>query len=161
MTPTAGRIGMRNNSKATIRRRVGLPGALAIAIFLSSAQCASAASAAVAPHVLQQQQLQDSLDLDLRQSVPRRADMSPTDTLRLDQLQLRQRLEQQQLEQQQLQQERSSRNRDFPNAVVQERRFAQERQLQLQRFDAQQRELVRSIKPQPLQRSPSAGNLLP
>jgi hypothetical protein len=121
-----------------------------------------AATTSAGRHSLQQQQLQDTLDLNLRQSGPRgRADLSTTDALRLDQLHLRQRMEQSQLEQQQLQLDRLNRNHGERDAARDQRLFAQERQLQIQRFDMEQRELLRTIKPQPLQRPLPHGGLLP
>lgn len=121
-----------------------------------------AATPSAARRSLEQQQLQDTLDLSLRQSGPRsRADLSATDALRLEQLQLRQRMEQSQLEQQQLQLERLNRNRDQRDAKLEQQRFAQERQLQIQRFDMEQRELLSTMKPQPLQRPLPDGRLLP
>ncbi|MGZ5227907.1 MAG: hypothetical protein ACXWCS_27430, partial [Burkholderiales bacterium] len=99
--------------------------------------------------------------LNQLQSAPGRpANMAPTDTLRLDQLQLRQRMQQQQLEQQQLQRQRINPTFDHRD-VLQQQRFAEERQLQLQQFDMEQRELMRTMKPQPLQRPPSGGQLQP
>ncbi|HEY0337788.1 MAG TPA: hypothetical protein VGC70_10665 [Burkholderiales bacterium] len=121
-----------------------------------------AATPSAARHRLEQQQLQDTLDLNLRQSGARsRADLSTTDALRLDQLQLRQRMEQSQLEQQQMQLERLNRNHSELNAAREQRLFAQERQLQIQRFDMEQRELLRTMKPPPLQRPLPDGGLLP
>ena len=133
-----------------------------LVVGLFAVQVASAATESEARHNLQQQQLQDTLDLNLQQSGPRaRADLSPADSLRLDQLQLRQRMAQQQLEHQQLQQDRLHRNRGDRNAQLEQRLFAQERQMQIQRFDMEQRDLLRSMKPRPLQRPAPGGRLLP
>jgi hypothetical protein len=135
---------------------------------LAAVQLASAATGPEARNRLQQQQLQDTLDLNLLQSAPGRAgNMAPADTLRLDQLQLRQRMQQQQLEQRQLSQQRQhvQRQRIDPTIdhrdVLQQQQFAQERQLQLQQFDMEQRQLLGTIKPQPLQRPAPPGQLQP
>jgi hypothetical protein len=134
---------------------------LALAL-LACSSISLAATPSAARHRLEQQQLQDTLDLNLRQSGPRsRADLSASDALRLEQLHLRQRMEQSQLEQQQLQLERLNRNRDQRDAGREQQRFAQERQLQIQRFDMEQRELLSTMKPQPLQRPLPDGRLLP
>jgi hypothetical protein len=155
---------------------MSLPGfrtALATALALVVAQTAFAAPGAVAANRLQQQQLQDRLQLNQRQSVPGRpGNMSPADAQQLDQLQLRQRMQQQQLgqqqlvqQEQQLQQQQVLRPRIDPaidqrnNALQQQ--FATERQLQLQQFDTEQRQLMNTIKPQPLQRPASGGLLQP
>jgi hypothetical protein len=132
---------------------------LTVLLFVSSA---FAASALDRQRGLQQRQLEDTLSLNLLQGAPRaRADLSPTDALRLDQLQLRQRMEQQQLEQQQLQLERLNRNRPDRDAQLHQRVFAQERENQLQRFDLEQRELLSTMKPAPLQRPLPNGQLSP
>lgn len=147
------------NAQMALRR---VATAAAILLALPAAQTVCAASTAEARHRLQQQQLRDTLDLNQLQSAWRfKADMSPADTLRLDQLQLRQRIEQQQLEQHQLQRGRVDRNRGDADSLIQQHRLAQERQLQLQQFDMEQRELLRTIKPQPLQRPAPAGELQP
>jgi hypothetical protein len=131
-------------------------------LMLVLAQFTCAATVSENRHRLQQQQLQDTLELNQIQSGRRsRADISPADTLRLDQMQLRQRMEQQQLEQQQVQRERLDHGRGGAESLIQQQRFAQERQLQLQQFDTEQRELLRTIKPQPLQRPSSSGVLQP
>jgi hypothetical protein len=136
--------------------------ALTTALALVTVHAACAATGPEARHKLQQQQLQDTLDLGLLQSAPRsRGDMSPSDRLRLDQLQLRQRMAQQQLEEQQLQRERVGPDTTHRNALVQQQQFAQERQRQMQQFDMEQRDLLRTIRPQPLQRPLSAGQLQP
>jgi hypothetical protein len=138
-----------------------LSGILAVVVLLACST-SLAATPSVVRQRLEQQQLQDTLDLNLRQSGPRsRADLSTTDALRLDQLQLRQRMEQSQLEQQQSQLERLNRNHSELNAAREQRLFAQERQLQIQRFDMEQRELLQTMKPPPLQRPLPDGGLLP
>src|SRR5690242_11050948 len=63
------------------------------------------ASASAVRHELQQRQLQDTLNLQLRQDMARRNDLAPRDAVRLDQLQLQQRMQQQQLNQEQLRNE--------------------------------------------------------
>jgi len=135
---------------------------VAVVASLTCPAISLAATPAAARRSLEQQQLEDTLDLSLRQSGPRsRADLSATDALRLEQLHLRQRMEQSHLEQQQLQLERLNRNRDQRDATREQQRFAQERQLQIQRFDMEQREFMSTMKPQPLQRSLPDGRLLP
>ena len=133
----------------------------ALALLVCSAT-ALAAAGVEARRELQQRQLEDSLNLNLRQSTPRaRADLSSSDALRLEQLQLRQRMEQQQLEQQQLTLERLHRYRDNRNPQLRQRLFAQERENQLQRFDLEQRELLSTMKAPPLQRPLPNGQLAP
>jgi hypothetical protein len=137
--------------------------ALATVLTLAAVQL-SAATGPQARNRLQQQQLQDTLDLNLLQSAPGRpGNMAPADTLRLDQLQLRQRMQQQQLEQQQLSQQQLRRiDPTFDHrGALQQQQFAQERQLQLQQFDMEQRQLLGTIKPQPLQRPAPPGQLQP
>jgi hypothetical protein len=109
---------------------------------------------------LQHQQLQDALELRVLQGPRSRAELAPADALRLEQLQLRQRMEQQQLEHQQLQRERV-RGRAHATPSLEQRVYAHERQLQLQRFDLEQRALLRSTAPQPLQRRQPPGRLVP
>jgi hypothetical protein len=140
--------------------------ALAAVLTLTATQLASAATGPEARTRLQQQQMEDTLELNQLHSTPGRPGyMAPGDTLRLDQLQLRQRMQQQQLEQQQLSQQRLQRQRIDPTFdhrdALQQQRFAQERQLQLQQFDMEQRQLLGTIKPQPLQRPAPPGQLQP
>ncbi|MDB5924667.1 MAG: hypothetical protein JWN13_3603 [Betaproteobacteria bacterium] len=138
--------------------------ALATVLMLAAVQLASAATGPEARNRLQQQQLHDTLDLNLLQSAPGRpGNMAPADTLRLDQLQLRQRMQQQQLEQQQLSQQQLRRiDPTFDHrGALQQQQFAQERQLQVQQFDMEQRQLLGTIKPQPLQRPAPPGQLQP
>ncbi|HEV7444507.1 MAG TPA: hypothetical protein VGO18_18065, partial [Steroidobacteraceae bacterium] len=67
------------------------PIALATALALVVAQTAFAASGIGAANRLQQQQLQDTLDLNLQQSeTGRPANMSPADAQQVNELQLRQ-----------------------------------------------------------------------
>jgi hypothetical protein len=116
---------------------------------------------------LQVQQHQDALNLNLQQSIrSRRYDLNAADERRLDQLQLQQRLEQQQLEQQQLQRDRLLRYSPAPDSfardsdvAAQREIFAQERQLQLQRFEMEQRQLLNSVPRQPLQPGFPSGQL--
>lgn len=123
---------------------------------------AAAATETEARRELYQQQLQSTLDLELQQSAPQtRGDLSPSDRFRLEQLQLRQRLELQQLEQHQLQRDGLRRNRDDRSVRLEQRLYAQERQLQIGRFEMEQRELLRSMKSLPLQRPPPNGRLQP
>jgi hypothetical protein len=140
--------------------------ALATALALVVVQTAFAAPGAEAANRLQQQQLQDSLELNLRQGMAGTpSNMSPEDAQQLDQLQLRQRMQQQQLDQQQLvqQQQQLQLQRIDPgmgqrNALQQQ--FATERELQNQQFDQEQRQFMNSVKPQPLQLPTSPGLLL-
>jgi hypothetical protein len=145
------------------------PIALATALALVVAQTAFAASGIGAANRLQQQQLQDTLDLNLQQSeTGRPANMSPADAQQVNELQLRQRMQQQQLEQQQLVQQQQElqlqRQRIGPNINPQDsalqQQFAAERQLQVQQFNNEQSQLMNTIKPQPLQSLGSPG-LLP
>ena len=131
-------------------------------------QSADAASAAADRRQLQMQQHQDALNLNLQQSIrARRYDLNAADERRLDQLHLQQRLEQQQLEAQQIQRDRLSRRsvpHEPPGAAdahlaAQREVFMQERQLQLQRFDLEQRQLLNSAPRQPLQPGFAPGQL--
>jgi hypothetical protein len=116
---------------------------------------------------LQIQQHQDALNLHLQQGIrSRRYDLNSADERRLDQLQLQQRLQQQQLEQQQLQRDRLLRHSPVPDAfardsdvAVQREIFAQERQLQLQRFEFEQRQLLNAVPRRPLQPGLPSGQL--
>ena len=137
-------------------------GLAAVGLAMLTSGPASGAGTAESRHELQQQQLQDTLDLDLRQSASRaRRDLEPADALRLEQMQLRQRLQQQQLQQHQLQQQRLQHGRADINGDIQQRLFAQQRELQIQRFDMEQRELLRTMPARPLQRPSSPGQLRP
>jgi hypothetical protein len=135
--------------------------------FLQTFSGANAASAATERRQLQIQQHQDALNLHLQQSIrARRYDLDAAHERRLDQLQLRQRLEQQQLEQQQVQRDRMWRHSPGPDslprdtdAAAQREIFAQERQLQLQRFELEQRQLLDSAPRQPLQPASPSGQL--
>jgi len=133
---------------------------LGVASIACNAQGLPASSSAVR-HELQQRQLQDTLNLQLRQDMARRNDLGPRDAVRLDQLQLRQRMQQQQLNQEQLRNEVLNRDHDPARAAIDQRRYAEERALQLQRFDLEERDLARSLPPQPLQRVQPPGALLP
>jgi hypothetical protein len=140
--------------------------ALATALALVVAQTAFAATGAEAANRLQQQQLQDQLELNQRQSLGTPGSMSPADAQQLNQLQLSQRMQQQQLEQQQLVQQRQQLqmqridpNLGQRNALQQQ--FSTDRELQMQQFDAQQRELTNTMKQQqPLQPPTSPGLLM-
>lgn len=116
----------------------------------------------VARHRLQRQQLEDALRLGTQQALAPRGALSPSDARRLDELQFRQRAEQQRLAQEQLilQQQRA---RD-PHALgldTHQRLLDQERQLQLQRFELEQEQLLRAAKARPLQRPAPGGALQP
>lgn len=141
------------------------------AALLASLQCATvanAASPAAERRQLQIQQQQDALNLGLQQSIrTRRYDLNTADERRLDQLHMQQRLEQQQLDQQQIVRDRLSRHAlpsDIPGAseahlAAQREIFMQERQLQLQRFDLEQRQLLNGPPRQPLQPGFTPGQL--
>ena len=114
---------------------------------------------------LQLQQQQDALNLDLRQGLSaRRPDLAPSDARRLEQLQMHQRMEQQLLEQQQLQRSYQTRQdaAHLPPEIRHQRldherrTFATERELQVQQFDLEQRQLIQSMPRAPLQ--PPIGN---
>jgi hypothetical protein len=141
--------------------------ALASALALVVAQTAFAAPGFEAANRLQQQQLQDSLELNLQQGmVGRPGNMSPADAQQFNELQLSQRMQQQQLEQQQLVQQRQQlqMQRIDPNIGQRnalQQQFATDRELQMQQFDAQQRELTNTMKQQqPLQPPTSPGLLM-
>ncbi len=128
--------------------------ALFAAVMLNAAACAIAAqpqSPALARHRLMQQQLQDELALRLQQDMARsRPGFTSRDRHRLDDLALRQRIEQQQLEQEQLIQQRQLAH-DPARSRLSQQIHAQERELQLQRFRAEQQTLLDSMRPAPLQ----------
>jgi hypothetical protein len=139
---------------------------------LLCATCAAAAlhgvTARATDRVIQHRQFQleqqqDALNFQLQQSIRGRASqLAPEDARRLDTLQLQQRLEYQQLEQQQLQRELSLRRQaphDTPRLEAQRDRFAQERQLELQRFELDRQRLLQSMPRQPLQPPLDAGRL--
>jgi hypothetical protein len=112
------------------------------------------------------QRQQDALNFQLQQGIRGRTqDLAPADARRLDALQLQQRLEYQQLEQQQRQREDVLR-RTLPATPEAERRIdterdlaAQERQLQIQRFELDRQRLLQSLPQQPLQSPPQPGRL--
>src|SRR4051812_1870829 len=80
--------------------------ALATALALVLAHTAFAAPGPEAANALQQQQLEDTLELNLQQSTPGTpVNMSPADAQQLNELQLSQHMQQQQLDQQQLMQQ--------------------------------------------------------
>ena len=140
--------------------------------------CLVAAAVALAPlqaradssdarlHLEQQQQ---ALDLSLQQSRARRLDVSPADARKLDRLHVQQRLEQQQLELQQLARDRALQQqaRVHPSDAIdrerdaQRRAFAQERELQNQRFELDRHRLLQSMPRQPLQRPYGAPAAFP
>jgi hypothetical protein len=128
---------------------------------LAALTCVPPPAFAADPHRrLHVQQQQDALDLQLRQSAQaRRHALRPSDARRLDHLQLQQRMDQQQLELQQIQRERAlSRSPGTVPPDVLDRRldtqrevFAQERALQLQRFELDRQRLLQSMPREPLQ----------
>jgi len=113
------------------------------------------------------EQHQHSLELRLKQSNARRADLGPADARRLEQLHLQQRLEQHQLEVQQAQRDRALRHDAAGadphlatrQAQAQRRLFAQERELQNQRFELDRQRLLQSMPRQPLQPPVGASQL--
>jgi hypothetical protein len=134
--------------------------ALDTSLLLAAIACAPQPAAAADHRRLHVEQQQDALNLQLRQSAQaRRHDLSRSDARRLDQLQLQQRLDQQQLELQQTQRERALAR--SPSAVppdildrrldMQREIFAQERALQLQRFELERQRLLQSMPREPLQ----------
>ncbi|MGZ5168794.1 MAG: hypothetical protein ACXWCY_15305 [Burkholderiales bacterium] len=143
------------------------PIALATALALVVEQTAFAATGAEAANRLQQQQLQDTLELNLQRGASATpGSMSPANAQQLDELHLTQRMQQQQLEQQQLvqQQQEQQLQRIDPNingqAALQQQQFDEQRQLQLQQFNTEQSQLMNTMKPQPLQ-PPTSSGLLP
>ena len=116
---------------------------------------------------LQLQQQQDALNLDLQHGLrARRQDLDVADARRLEQLQMQQRLQQQQLEQRQLLMDNAMRsNRATPDgqarSAAQAAQFALERQMQMQRFEVEQRQLLNSAQRSLLQPPPVAGQLDP
>ncbi|MGZ5257157.1 MAG: hypothetical protein ACXWC0_05890 [Burkholderiales bacterium] len=143
------------------------PIALATALALVVEQTAFAATGAEAANRLQQQQLQDTLELNLQQGASATAgSMSAANAQQLGELHLTQRMQQQQLEQQQLvqQQQEQQLQRIDPNingqAALQQQQFGEQRQLQLQQFNTEQSQLMNTMKPQPLQ-PPTSSGLLP
>jgi len=131
------------------------------------ATAADPARGAVQRHQLQIEQQQDALNLNLRQSMGRRSDLSTADAQRLDQLQMQQRAQQQLLDQQQEQQlQREIQIQRHGGALspqIRDQRltsrrndFAAERELQMQQFELQQRRLTDQAPRAPLQ--PPVGN---
>jgi hypothetical protein len=127
----------------------------------ASATAAQPQERALTRHRVMQQQLQDEMTLRLQQDMARsRPGLTSRDRQKLDELALRQRIEQQQLDQQQIIQLQQF-PRDAVRARVREDSYAQERDLQLQRFRDEQQMLLQSMKPAPLQRVPQAATLDP
>lgn len=134
---------------------------VALLIGMSATAHAQTPADSTARQRLQQRQLEDSLRLGTQQAVPR-STLSPSDARRLDDLQLRQRVEQGRLDQQQLMlEQRRARDPDALGLETQQRLLDQERQLQLQRFQLDQQDLLRKAKPRPLQRGSPDGALEP
>jgi len=112
------------------------------------------------------QRQQDALNFQLQQGIRGRTqDLAPSDARRVEALQLQQRLEYQQLEQQQRQREDMLRRR-LPDTPETARRLdgerelaAQERQLQMQRFELDRQRLLQSLPRQPLQPPLEPGRL--
>lgn len=114
----------------------------------------------------QLEQQQDALNFSLQQDLrARNYDLAPADARRLEALELQQRLEYQQLEQRQRQRESSLRHSPIPvpdaerRLELQRDLFAQERQLELQRFELDRQRLLQSIARQPLQPRVDPGRL--
>jgi hypothetical protein len=132
----------------------------ALILPLAGAPSPALAGSTAEHHRLHVEQQRDALNLQLRQSASaRRHALSPSDARRLDHLDLRQRIEQQQLELQQSQGERAldrSATALPPEARESRRRaqheaFAQERALQLQRFDLDRQRELQTMPRRPLQ----------
>ena len=106
---------------------------------------------------------QDALNFQLQQSLRgRSSDLAPADARRLDALQLQQRLEYQQLEQRQVERELSLQRQapyDIRRLETQRELFAQERQLEVQRFELDRQRLLQSLPREPLQPPADAGRL--
>ena len=148
--------------------RATLLSAAVLLLSLHAASGVNAASPVADRRQLQIEQQQDALNLGLQQSLrARRYNIGPADARKADSLHLQQRLEQQQLEQQQLQQEDLLRRSAgwLPPAelnrrlALQRELFSNERQLQIQRFDLDNRALTQSMKQRPLQPPIGAGQL--
>jgi hypothetical protein len=135
---------------------------IAVVIGTSATVHAQTPADSAARQSLQRRQLEDSLRLGTQQAIPPRSTLSPSDARRLDDLQLRQRVEQGRLDQQELMLEQQrARNPDALGLETQQRLLDQERQLQLQRFQLEQQDLLRKAKPRPLQRGSPDGTLEP
>ena len=141
-----------------------MPRTFSIAVLSALIAC-SAAHAQNGRRELQLRQQQDSLNLNLQQSMrARRYDLPPVDERRLDQLDLDQRLRQQQLEQHQLGRDHLLRREAEalpPGAGdahlrAQREIFNQERTLQLQQFEVERQRLQQSVPREPLQ-TPAGG----
>ena len=136
------------------------------ALALLHAGLAHAVDVDVEHRRFQLEQQQDALNLNLQQNMRSRTpDLAPADAQRLESLQLQQRLQYQQLEQQQRLRDESLR-RSLPATAEGERqldsqrqRFAQERQLELQRFELDRQRLLQSLPRQPLQPPAQPGRL--
>ena len=137
------------------------------ALALLTIPLANAADADFEQRRFQLEQHQDALNLNLQQNMRRPQDLAPADAQRLESLQLQQRLEYQQLEQHQRLREETLR-RSLPATIEagrqldsQRQRFAQERQLELQRFELDRQRLLQSLPRQPLQPPVQPGQLNP
>jgi hypothetical protein len=138
-------------------KEISLIGLLALATSVLPA--AAAAPDAAARQRLHQQQLQDSLNLDLQQGLARsRARASGVNPRALDELALRQRLEQQQLETHQAQ-ELGRLRHDPRSQALRQRQFQLEREAQMQRFEGERQRLLGTTTPPPLQPTPRSGEL--
>ncbi len=121
----------------------------------SAGYCADASTQAAQRLLLQRQQQQDALNFELKQGVNSTAvpKLDAPQQQRLQALQLRQRQERQQLEQTQLQQDLQLQQnlKSLPDSAAraqtqaEQQRFARERQMQLQRFDVEQQQLLHSL----------------
>ena len=138
-----------------------------LAVVLALSACSAFAADPADARRLHMEQHQQSLELRMKQSNARRAELGPADARRLEQLHLQQRLEQHQLEVQQTQRDRALRQSTIGadphvadrQAEAQRRLFAQERQLQIQRFELDQQRLLQSAPRQPLQPPVGASQL--
>ena len=130
-----------------------------LAAVLALSACSAFAADPADARRLQMEQHQQSLELRMKQSNARRSELSPADASRLEQLHLQQRLQQHQLEVQQTQRDQALRQSAIGGdpyiadrqAEAQRRIFAQERELQNQRFDLDRQRLLQSMPRQPSQ----------
>lgn len=133
--------------------------AIGCSLAVPSANAFDPRTGALARQRLHQQQLQDRLSLDLQQSLARnRAGFSQADRQRLDRLGLEQRMEQQRLEVEQMADFQRFAHDPARNRT-QQRIYDRERELQLQRFYAEEQRLLGSMTPAPLQPTAEPGQL--
>jgi len=128
---------------------------LALFMFLGTAGAADR----VPRHRLHQQQLQDTLDLQLQQSLGRVQGLSTRERVELDRLEARQRMQQQMLHDEHLvQSQRFAHDAERHRTV--DRLYRQEAENQRQRFYLDQQRLLGSMRARPLQRERPEGELV-